>query len=119
MVRKRLYQLTATAELDFRAARYWSQQRWGRELTRQYFQDLHDAANTIAAYPERYAAQEDLTGDTGLSIHAVREHYLVYVPLEAERIAVVALIRQTRDVPGILRAQAAKIRHEITAIKAR
>ena len=116
MKKVRYYILTQTAEKDFRDAKKWSIQRWGNNSTRRYFQDLREAANILAKNQEQYQVREDLNGDTGLCIHAVREHYLVYIPREGNKIIIVSLIRQTRDVPSILRSHAAQIKVEIDDI---
>jgi plasmid stabilization system protein ParE len=116
MQQVRHYILTQTAEEDFRDAKKWSRQRWGNDLTKHYFQDLHDAANTLAKNQKQYKARDDLNGDTGLCIDAVREHYLVYIPRGGKQIIIVSLIRQTRDVPSILRSHAVQIKVEIDDI---
>lgn len=110
------YVLTETAVENFRDAKSWSLARWGPALTRQYFEDLHRGAEYIALNLSAVRARDDLTGDSGLGIHPVREHYIVYVAIETKQIAIVALIRQTRDVPNLLKAQAFKIRREIREI---
>lgn len=51
-----------------------------------------------------------------LRIYPVREHYLVYVPIDSNRIAIVALIRQTRDVPEILNANSFMIQRQLKEI---
>ena len=61
--------------------------------------------------------RDDLTGDTGLSVHPVREHYLVYLPVVDQHIVIVAVIRQSRDVPEILGKAEFMIRREITEIR--
>jgi hypothetical protein len=44
----------------------------------------------------------------------VREHYLVYLPSsETDQLIIVALIRQTRDVPSILRANNFLIKRQL------
>lgn len=90
--------------------------RWGRDLTRQYFTDLHEAAERMAKEQKSLPGKDNLTGETGLGIHAVREHYLVYVPLSDKCIVIVALIRQSRDVPAILKANYYLIRRELKKI---
>lgn len=60
--------------------------------------------------------QEYLTGMIGLGIYAVREHYLIYVPFEDKKVIIVALIRQSRDVPAILQANGYIIRREFKEI---
>ncbi len=110
------YVLTETAAGDFRAARGWSLARWGKERTKTYFEQLHADAEYVSAHQQAIAKRDDLIGNTGLGVHAVGEHYLVYAPLESKRIAVVALIRQTRDVPAIVEANSFQIRKQVRAV---
>ena len=112
----RHYILTETAERDFREARRWSLSRWGPELTKQYFADLHAGAEDTAENYQSLAQKDHLTGTSGLGIRAVREHYLVYVPIGDRSIVIVALIRQTRDVPAILKANSSVIRRQLVEI---
>ena len=113
--RRKLYVLTETAARDFRTARAWSSSRWGKERTRSYFRQIHDAAERIAANQSAVQGRENLTGDTGLGAYPVGEHYLVYAPIDDKRIAIVALIRQTRDVPAILQANSYRIHRALAA----
>jgi hypothetical protein len=62
------------------------------------------------------ARKDHLTGTSGLGIHAAREHYLVYVPIGKRNIVIVALARQTRDVPAILKANSFVIRRQLDEI---
>jgi plasmid stabilization system protein ParE len=110
------YILTETAERDFREARRWSLSRWGPALTKQYFADLHAGADDTAKHYRSLAKKDHLTGTSGLGIRAVREHYIVYVPIGDRRIVIVALIRQTRDVPAILKANSFVIRRQLDEI---
>lgn len=112
----RHYILTETAERDFREARRWSLSRWGPELTRQYFADLHAGAEDAAKDHRPLARKDHLTGTSGLGIRAVREHYIVYVPIGNRGIVIVALIRQIRDVPAILKANSFVIRRQLNEI---
>lgn len=114
--RKRHYVLTATAEQDFREARRWSRSRWGLELTRQYFIDLHEGAEWIARNQQSLPVRDDLAGTSGLGVYPVREHYIVYVPIRKHRIVIVALIRQSRDAPAILAANGYLIRRQLKEI---
>jgi plasmid stabilization system protein ParE len=111
--KRRHYILTASAERDFREARRWSLSRWGKELTKQYFTELHESAERIA---KSHSAMPRLTDTSELGIHPVREHYLVYVPISKNSIVIVALIRQTRDVPAILKANGFKIQRQLKEI---
>jgi plasmid stabilization system protein ParE len=111
--KRRYYILTATAEQDFREARRWSLSRWGKELTTQYFTDLHESAEAIA---QNHSAKPQLVDTVALGIHPIREHYLVYVPITKNRIVIVALIRQTRDVPTILKANSFRVHRQLKEI---
>jgi len=113
--RRKSYILTETAVRDFREARRWSVARWGKKRTKLYFRQLHDGADYIATHQPAIAARDDLIGNTDLGVSAVGEHYLVYVPVSDTRIIIVALIRQTRDVPAILKANSFQIRRQLTA----
>ncbi|MBR9909017.1 MAG: type II toxin-antitoxin system RelE/ParE family toxin [Gammaproteobacteria bacterium] len=113
--KRRHYILTETAERDFREAHRWSLSRWGKELTRQYFSDLHESAESIAQNHQRFTSAEHITRPQ-LSIHPVREHYVVYVPITGKRIVIVSLIRQTRDVPAILEASGFMIQRQLKEI---
>ena len=117
MARKH-YLLTARAAADFREARSWSVARWGKVLTDRYFDDLHAAAQHIAENQESLRSRDELTAGTALLLYPVREHYIVYEPLSDQLIALVAVIRQERDVPAILQKWAAPIRRELADIRA-
>ena len=114
--KRRYYILTETAERDFREARQWSIIRWGKELTKQYFTDLHESAESLARNHKRFASIEQFADAPELSIHPVREHYLVYVPVSSNCIVIVSLIRQTRDVPAILKASSFVIQRQLKAL---
>ena len=117
MARKH-YLLTARAAADLREARRWSLARWGEVLTDRYFDDLHAAAQHIAENQESLRCRDELTAGTALLLYPVREHYIVYEPLSDRLIALVAVIRQERDVPAILQKWAAPIRRELADIRA-
>ena len=111
--KRRHYILTATAERDFREAKRWSLSRWGKELTAQYFADLHESAEGIA---QSHSMTLQIADTSELGIYPVREHYLVYVPIGKNNIVIVALIRQTRDVPAILKANGFQIQRQLKEI---
>ena len=111
------YVLTARAVADLREARTWSRARWGKELTDRYFEDLHEGAQYIAENHASFRDRHELAGGTALLLYPVREHYIVYEPLAHRLIAIVAVIRQGRDIPSILQKWAAPIRRELTEIR--
>ena len=116
-MRRRSYVLTVRAEVDLREARAWSRSRWGKELTSRYFEDLHEGARYIANNHTSFGSRHRLAGGTSLFLYPVREHYIVYEPLTEKSIAVVAVIRQGRDIPTILQKWAAPIRRELIEIR--
>lgn len=101
--------MTVHAEADLREARSWSRARWGTELTDRYFQDLHESAQSIAANHASLRSRHELACGTPPCLYPVREHYIVYEPLTEKLIAIVAMIRQRRDIPAILQKWAAPI----------
>jgi plasmid stabilization system protein ParE len=116
-VRRRSYVLTARAAADLNEARVWSRARWGKELTNRYFEDLHEGAQYIAENHASFRDRHELAGGTALLLYPVREHYIVYEPLAARFIAIVAVVRQGRDIPAILQKWAAPIRREMIEIR--
>jgi len=119
MPEQRHYVLTRLAEYDLHEARAWSLARWGSKLTRAYFEDLHQAAEYVATHHQALSCRDDLTGDTDLAVHPVREHYLIYIPIGDEQIIIVAVIRQSRDIPQILGNATFMIQREVSEIKKR
>ena len=113
------YVLTLRAANDLREARAWSRARWGKSLTRRYFEDLHKGAQCVAENCLRLRARNELSGDSLLHVYPIREHYLVYEPLNSDVIAVVAVVRQGRDLPAILRKWAGSIRRELADVRSR
>jgi hypothetical protein len=92
--------------------------RWGKELTNRYFEDLHDGAQHIAENHDFFC------GIGMISPEVVRYVFILsasttsfYEPLAERFIAIVAVIRQGRDVPAILQKWAAPIRRELVEIR--
>jgi plasmid stabilization system protein ParE len=56
----------------------------------------------LAANHTRYRHRDELAGGTGLRLHPIREHYIVFEPLSKNQIVVVAVLRRGRDIPEIL-----------------
>ncbi len=111
------YILTEKAADDLHEAKAWSLSRWGKVLTDAYFDDLHKGAQFIAENHHAIQSRDELTGDTGLSLYPVREHYLVYLPIREKFIIVVSVIRQGRDIPTILKRWSYQIQREINDIR--
>ena len=118
-MRRKSYLLTARAAADLREARAWSRARWGKELTDRYFEDLHEGAQYIAENHASLRDRHELAGGTALRLYPVREHYIVYEPLAPRVVAIVAVIRQSRDIPAILQKWAAPIRLELMEVRSK
>jgi plasmid stabilization system protein ParE len=118
-MRRARYILTARAAADLREARAWSRARWGKEQTSRCFDDLHEGAQFIAENQRALRERRELGGETSLLVYPVREHYIVFEPLAERFIAIVAVIRQGRDVPAILQKWSAPIRRELIEIRSR
>lgn len=86
-------------------------------MTNRYFQDLHEGAQYVAENHVSFRGRQELAGGTALLLYPVREHYIAYEPLGPRFIAIVAVIRQGRDVPAILQKWAAPIRRELIEIR--
>jgi plasmid stabilization system protein ParE len=118
-VRRARYVLTARAAADLREARAWSRARWGKALTSRYFDELHEGAEFIADNLGVLHGRQELSAGISLLMYPVREHYIVYEPLADGFIAIVAVIRQGRDVPSILQKWSVPIRRELIEIRGR
>lgn len=115
----RNYFLTPGAVNDIRDIGDWSLDRWGKEKTVQYLTAMHEALNYLSAHYKVFqhnTLREDLSGGTGLLLHPIGKHYVVYVPIGEESIAVAAFIRQGRDIPSILQKDGFTIRRELQDI---
>lgn len=91
--------------------------RWGEKRTRVYFAALHKAANDLAQNYTRYRKREELSGGTSLRLYPVREHFFVYEPLGDEKIVIVAVLRQGRDIPTILSKGKHVFMRELSALR--
>jgi len=116
-VASKRYVLTLRAANDLREARAWSRARWGKPLTRRYFEELHKGAQYVADNCHRLRAHDELSGGTLLHVYPIREHYLIYEPLNSDVIAIVAIVRQGRDLSAILRKWAGSIRRELADVR--
>ncbi len=119
MTSKALYYLTPTARRHLREAKAWSIARWGTQLTEEYFHALDTAANDLAKNWKTYRSREELSGGTGLLLCPVREHYLIYEPINGHQIVIVAVLRQSMDIPSILNKGKHVIVRELEAFRKR
>ncbi len=114
------YLLTLGAVDDIREVGDWSLQHWGKEKTVEYLTDLHQGLEFLAENFKTFEnnkTREDLSGGTGLLLYPINKHYVVFVAIDEQTIAVAAVIRQGRDIANILQKDAFAIRRELQEIK--
>jgi plasmid stabilization system protein ParE len=111
------YVLTPAARKHLREAKLWSRARWGDALTAQYFQDLDQAAHYLAEHHAQHAARTELVGSSRVCVYPAREHYIIYEPIAENKVAIVAFIRQGRDVPALLGKYAYAFKKELDEIR--
>lgn len=83
---------------------------------KQYLNALHEGAEHIAKNHLSLTGSNDIADTTGLGVYAIKAHYIFYLPISNEQIIIVALIRQIRDIPTILKTNQHHIRREVKAI---
>ena len=106
------------ARSHLRGAKQWSLERWGKKLTQVCFRDLDAAARRLAENHTTLPSRMELTGDPLLRAYPVREHFLIYVPVDNWRIAIVAVIRQGRDLPALCARHRSMIERELQGLRA-
>jgi len=113
------YTLTARADKDLAELKAWSGARWGDELTQRYMADIHKGVERIAKSYKTLRSRSEFSAGTDLSIYPVREHYIIFYPTAKEHIVIVAVLRQGRDIPGILRANSVDIDRALKKIRSK
>jgi plasmid stabilization system protein ParE len=108
----RNYFLSPTTISHLRDHKKWSLDKFGHATTKKYFQDLDKGFQYIADNYERFPKRSELTGESGLSIYPVREHYIVYVPMKDD-IHIADVLGQVQDIPNILNENAATFQREL------
>lgn len=114
------YRLTTGAAQDIREIADWSLERWGRDRTVRYLTEMHERLLFLAANFKMFESNTthgDLSGGSGLHLYPVNKHYVVFLPLGEQSIAVAAVIRQGRDIPAILQKDGFAFRRDVQDIK--
>jgi Arc/MetJ-type ribon-helix-helix transcriptional regulator/plasmid stabilization system protein ParE len=70
--------LSSIAVSHLREHKRWSIARFGQAITKKYFEDLDKAFQYIADHYASLPARKELTGDSGLGIHPIREHFVIF-----------------------------------------
>lgn len=112
------YFLSPTAINQLRDHKKWSLAKFGHSVTKKYFQDIDKGFKYIAENHRIFPARLELTGESGLSIYPIREHYIVYIHIN-NSIHIVAILRQAQDIPHIINEGAAIFQRELAQYKGR
>ncbi|MET0155787.1 MAG: hypothetical protein ABW189_06775 [Rickettsiales bacterium] len=93
--------------------------RWGKEATAQYFRDIDKVAVAPGRNNGNSALRHELTDDGNVKVYPAREHYIVYCETGNGSIAILAFIRQGRNVPELLKKYAYVFNREMRNIQCR
>ena len=107
----RTYFLSPTAINHLRDHKKWSLERFGHATTKKYFQDMDKGFQYIADNYERFPLRSELTGESGIYIYPVREHYVVFVPM-SDGVHIADVLGQAQDIPNVLSENAAIFQRE-------
>jgi len=108
------YTLTEGARIDSDEIYAKSIKDFGIEQTKKYMAEFDKAAGFVAENHKRVPNRSHLTGETGLSLYPVNNHYLAYYPIADDHIVIVAVIKQVRDLPSRLNQHAERIAQQLS-----
>ena len=111
------YTLTRGAEADLDEIYKRSLAQFGRDQTNRFMADLKKAAEFAADHHGKIPTRSHLTGDSGLSLYPVNNHFLAYRPVAPNHIVVIAIFRQSRDVAALIVANAETFRKDFLNIE--
>lgn len=110
----RRFRLTSTAAAQFEKIGRDTAAKWGNDQARRYLIELRDGFETIAARHDRLPPKPAGVGD--LRLHRVNRHYVVFLPLTEEVVAIVAILHERMDVPARLREMQGRLTSDIEAM---
>jgi plasmid stabilization system protein ParE len=111
----RPYFLSPTAIEHLRAHKKWSLKQFGHKTTKKYFQDMDKGFQYIADNYERFSSRPEITGETGLCVYPIREHFVIFVPFN-NGVHIADVLSQVQDIPNILSENAAVFQRELSQI---
>lgn len=112
---KKNYAFTYAGRQAWEYAKKYSKRHFPHE-TKQYFSDVLDVIEALAANPHGYSYRDDLAAGTGLKIYGARKHYLIFSILLDDRIAIIAFEKKERDILGILSKRSEEIKRELSQL---
>ena len=111
------YTLTKGAEADLDEIYRRSLERFGRDQTNTFMTALKKAAEFAADNHGKVPPRSQLTGESGLSLYPVHNHFIAYRPVADHHIVIIALLRQSRDIPAFVLAEAKRFRKDFAEIE--
>jgi plasmid stabilization system protein ParE len=111
------YTLTKRAEADLEELYRNSLEQYGSIQTNKFMNDLKKAAEFAADNIGKVPTRAHLTGESGLSLYPVNNHFIAYRPVTEKHIVVIAIFRQSRDVVAMIAAEADRFRAEFSEIE--
>lgn len=111
------YTLTKGAEADLDDIYRKSVELFGHAQTNKFLIELERAAEFAADNIGKIQTRAHLTGDSGLSLYPVNNHFIAYRPVADNHIVIIALFRQSRDIPSFVMAEAEKFKADFAEIE--
>lgn len=110
--------ITRGAAQDLRDIAADSNARWGPVRAKAYIQDLRAGIQFIADRPEAIPGRSRLTGTSGLRLHRVRNRYIAFKPVTADRIAITSILHERMDVTTHLNALQSRTESDLGTLRA-
>jgi plasmid stabilization system protein ParE len=109
-MRSSKYTLTKGAEADLDEIHQRSLEQFGRARTNRFIAELKKAAEFAADNVGKLGTRSHLTGDSGLNLYPVQNHFVAYPPVSRNHIVIIAIFRQSRDIAALVVAEAERFR---------
>jgi plasmid stabilization system protein ParE len=92
--------------------------RWGIAQALAYAEQLERGFQHIADRHDAFPKRPRLTGASGLRLHRVGRHYIVFVVLTPDHVAITAVLHDHMDVPARLREVQSLTEQQVGDIRA-
>ena len=112
------YILTPAALKDMRRIGIEGRARWGDERTAVYMRDLKRGFQHIADRHDALPERPKLTAASGLRLHRVGRHYIVFIVLTPDHVAITSVLHDHMDVPARLREMQALTDKQVGDVRA-
>ncbi len=92
--------------------------QWGRARAYAYFEDMRASFQYIADRHDALPRRTRLTGVSGLSLHRVGSHYVVFKLIAEGEVAITGILHQHMDVSTHLQALKSRADKELGDMRA-